>query len=100
MLIKNLDGDLLHYTNHSLEDHLERADRYAPLHAQLMFAKGKKANWVRLWLVPFYRFLRMYFLRQAFREGYLGFQLSKVSAFAVFLKYAKLKHLWDEQSKG
>lgn len=94
--VQTLAGDLLHFTNHSLEDHLSTIQTYADLHAKAMYAKGIKPNWLRLWLVPMFRFFRMYMWKQGFRDGYLGFQLCKVSAFAVFLKYAKLKRLWDE----
>lgn len=96
--ISLLEGDLIHHTNDSLDDHIDRIRGYADLHAQALFVQGKRSNWRRLWLVPLYRFFRMYVIQQGFREGYLGFQLCKVSAFAVFLKYAKLKHLWDEQA--
>ncbi|MEM7372247.1 MAG: glycosyltransferase family 2 protein [Bacteroidota bacterium] len=94
--LQRLAGDLIHYTNYSLDDHLERIDRYSSLHAQSMLEKGKRASWYKLLFSPLYRFLKMYVLQQGFREGYLGFQLSIVSAFAVFLRYAKLKRLTND----
>lgn len=98
MTVHRLSGDLIHYTNYSLEDHLERIDRYSALHAEAMLSKDKRATWGKLVFSPLYRFVKMYVLQQGFREGYLGFQLCVVSAFAVFLRYAKLKRLRHGQS--
>jgi hypothetical protein len=43
-------------------------------------------------------FLRNYVLRRGFRDGSVGFTLSAVNAYAVFLKFAKLRQIGRTQS--
>lgn len=89
--MSHLKGDLYHYSIKSVEDHLERINRYTNLSAEEMFQRGKRASWVKLYLSPFYRFLSMYVLKGGFLDGYAGYQICKISAFATFLRYAKLR---------
>jgi len=43
---------------------------------------------------PPYKFFKMYFLKQGFREGIPGLIIAIIGMFYVFLKYAKL---WEVQ---
>ena len=45
-------------------------------------------------------FLKMFVLRQGFRDGYHGAVLCMLGAFSVFMKYAKLWHLTQEAKRG
>ena len=57
------------------------------------FARGGRAGFAALVLRPAFRFVRMYVLRLGFLDGWAGFQLARLEAFGVFLKYAKLREL-------
>jgi glycosyltransferase involved in cell wall biosynthesis len=86
-------GYLEHHTWRSLEDYVARLNRYSSLAARGMHARGLRAA---LWSVvfrPAFRFVRMYFLRLGFLDGWAGFQLARLEAFGAFLKYAKLREL-------
>ena len=48
---------------------------------------------VRMLLQPPYKFFKMYFLKQGFREGIPGLIIAILGMFYVFLKYAKLWEL-------
>ncbi|MGC8847024.1 MAG: glycosyltransferase family 2 protein, partial [Candidatus Hydrogenedens sp.] len=54
-------------------------------------------HWFDLTIRPISRFIKMYILRHGFLDGYHGLVLCGLSAFSVFLKYAKL---WDLQRKS
>jgi glycosyltransferase involved in cell wall biosynthesis len=91
--VVRLAGDLEHRSYASLADQLERVQAYSGIEAEGMLAAGRRARLRDLLLRPPARFLRGYLLRQGFRDGVPGLVIAGVSAFHVFLKYAKLWEL-------
>ena len=91
--VVRLAGDLEHRSYASLADQIERVQRYSRIEAEVMRAEGRRAGLRHLLLRPAVRFLRGYLLRQGFRDGVPGLAVAGVSAFHVFLKYAKLWEL-------
>ncbi len=89
--INFLDGDLLHYSYYTINDHYNQIEKYSYLHARKMVKEGKKASFVKLFISPMFKFIRTYFLQLGFLDGYAGFTIAKISAKAVQLKYKKLK---------
>ena len=57
------------------------------------FEKGKKVNMISLVFSPFWKFIKSYFIRLGFLDGYYGFVVSVISAYATFVKYIKIKEL-------
>jgi hypothetical protein len=93
-----LKGDLLHYSYPSITDHLERIERYSDLHARKMLAEGRSAGPVKMWLSPVVKFLQGYLLDAGFLDGRAGYDIARLSAKAVHLKYAKLNALRRAQA--
>jgi glycosyltransferase involved in cell wall biosynthesis len=93
-----LEGDLLHYSYPSIPDHLERIERYSDLHARKLMAAGKRAGPVKLWGSPIAKFLQGYVLQLGFMDGRAGWDIARLSAKAVHLKYTKLNALRREQA--
>lgn len=93
--VADLDGDLLHYSYDDLADHLRTIDRFTGVAARAKLAHGGRAALSDLTLRPFGKFVRMYVLKQGFRDGLPGFVVAITGAFYVFMKYAKL---WEMQS--
>lgn len=91
--ITGLTADLLHYSYHSISDHLHRIERYSTLHAQKMHSAGKSAGPVKLYLSPIAKFVQGYFLQLGLLDGVAGFHIARISARAVALKYRKLRAL-------
>lgn len=91
--IKLLNGNLNHYSYYTVEEHRQRIEKYSDLHAQNMFAEGKKASFVKLYLSPIFKFIKTYILQLGVMDGYHGYIISVLSAKAVYLKYKKLKAL-------
>ena len=88
-----LQGDLLHYSYHSLKDHYNQIEKYSTLHAEKMIHLGKKANFLKQYISPSFKFFRTFFLQMGFLDGKAGFNIARISAKAVKLKYQKLKQL-------
>jgi len=90
-----LTGKLFHYSYKDSDDHLRRIEKYARLAAEEQFAKGKKPNFVKLWLSPPARFIRTYFLKMGFLDGKAGWVLSWRNAKMVRLRYRLLEGMWQ-----
>ena len=84
-------NDLLHYSMDDLNHHVRKAVRYSDLFAQARVANGPGAGWLELRFRPWWRFVRGYFLRLGFLDGWQGFVIARMVAFETFLRYAKLR---------
>jgi glycosyltransferase involved in cell wall biosynthesis len=86
-------GYLEHHTWRSMEHWVARLNRYSTIAARGLHEQGRRAGLATLIFRPAFRFVRMYLLRLGFLDGAAGFQLARLEAFGVFLKYAKLREL-------
>lgn len=89
-----LKGDILHYSYYSIEGHKKQTEKFTTISANALFANGKKANWIKLYISPVVKFLQSYILKLGILDGYYGFQICKISAQSTYLKYSKLKNLY------
>ncbi|HET7119104.1 MAG TPA: glycosyltransferase family 2 protein [Hanamia sp.] len=94
-----LEGNILHFTFKTLEEHLERNARMSTIAAQSLFESGQNKHWSKIFLSPAWSFFNGYFLRLGFLDGYYGFLIAKQTARLSFLKYQKLGLLQKESKK-
>ncbi len=87
--VGSLKEPLLHHSFRDMADYIARQNRYSTLSAQDRFERKGAVGIGRILLGPPWVFLKVYFLRQGFREGRLGFFLAASMAFYSFLKYIK-----------
>ncbi len=90
---KHLSGDLLHYTYYSLDEYILQGNKFSSIAAKAMFDQGKKASYINLIWNPFLSFIKNYFFRAGFLDGFNGYIIAYQSASQTFLKYAKLIQL-------
>ena len=93
-----LTHDLQHYAYRDIADHLETIDRYTTYAARQMFEAGRRAGLLEIAGHPPFAFLRNYIAKGGVRDGAVGFVISTLNAYYVFLKFAKLWEL-QRQSK-
>jgi len=93
-----LKGDILHFSYYSIHEHLDQANHFTTLAAEVAFSRGKKAPLAKVVVSPFIRFFRDFFFRAGFLDGYHGFLVARISAFASFLKYSKIRQ-FHKQNK-
>ncbi|MEO6039181.1 MAG: glycosyltransferase family 2 protein [Saprospiraceae bacterium] len=91
--IAHLRGDLLHYSYYTVQEHFERAEKYAVIAAQAMHRQGKKASWLKVFFSPPLKFLRNYVLKAGFLDGQPGYTICRLSALETYWKYRKLRSL-------
>ena len=89
----HLQGDILHYSYYTVEEHYKQADYFTTIAAKALFEDGKKSGFIKTWLSPCTRFLRDYFLKLGFLDGKYGFIACKIMAYSTYLKYKKLNKL-------
>ena len=91
--VERLHGDLLHASAESLENYLDKQNRYTTLQAQALHARGEKPRIARMVLSPLFRFLRFYIFRLGFLDGIPGLVHIAIGCGNSFMKYAKLREL-------
>lgn len=95
----HLKGDILHYSYYSLEDHYKQVEYFTNIASKAYFEKGKKAPLFKLFVNPIAKFIDHYLLHLGFLDGKAGFLISRISAYATYLKYKKLKALYQKSAK-
>ena len=83
-------NDLLHYPMETLDEAVEKMNRYSDLAARERFARGERGSVILGALRGVWTFIRTYFLKAGFLDGRQGFLLATTNAGGTFLKYAKL----------
>lgn len=91
--IRRIKGDLLHWNFHTLEEHIEKMNKFSTIGALEAFKSGKKAGLITALIHSHWCFFRSYFLKAGFLDGYYGYVSCSIIAYSSFLKYTKLKRL-------
>lgn len=90
----HLKGDILHYSYYSIEDHYKQVEYFTTIASKAYLEDGKKAPLYKLVLNPTAKFIDHYLLHLGFLDGKAGFMIAKISAYATYLKYKKLRALY------
>lgn len=88
-----LKHPMIHNSYRNIEEIIFKTNHYTTISAQQMFAKGKKAGLFDLFFRPVSTFIKNYFLKRGFLDGFPGFILHVLSGYYTFIKYAKLYFL-------
>ncbi len=91
--IEFLKGDLLHYSYHSINQHIAQVNKFTDILSQSDYNRGKRVNILKIVIVPFWKFIKDYFIKLGFLDGYHGFVICIISAHATFIKYIKIREL-------
>jgi glycosyltransferase involved in cell wall biosynthesis len=89
-----LAGDLLHYSYDSVEQHVSQLNRFTSIAAAELALRGqRRVTPFHLLLKPLWKFVHGYFFRLGLLDGFAGLCIAGISAWGVFLKFAKLRTL-------
>jgi glycosyltransferase involved in cell wall biosynthesis len=89
-----LAGDLLHYTNPDISSYVSKINYFADVYLQRQLAE--KARWSAPVAVfrAAWRFVRAYFFRLGFLDGYPGFFIAASTAYSTLVRHSRLyEHL-------
>jgi glycosyltransferase involved in cell wall biosynthesis len=91
--VEALRGDLIHEAFRGLDERLPKVNRYTDLAAGETLTKRHVVRWYDFVARPLAVFLKLYVVKQGFRDGVLGFIYAGLNSFAAFAKYTKM---WEQ----
>jgi len=95
--IELLDGNVEHYSYHTISQFIIKADHYSTLFAQNNLGK-KSSSPLKAILNGIYSFIKTYFFKRGFLDGYVGLIISFSHMVTNFYKYIKLYELNKENN--
>jgi len=98
--VHHLEGDLLHYTYQTIEQHAKQMERFSTIAAKALFEKGDKPSYFKMIINPSWAFIKGYLLKLGFLDGAEGFRIARFTARQSYLKYVKLVQLHREANKS
>ena len=87
--IKQLSGDIYHYSFDSVSDHLKTIDKFTEIGADELIRKNKSFNIFSPISHASWTFLKLYIFKLGFLDGFAGLLVSVLSYVHVFVKYSK-----------
>lgn len=88
-----LEGRLLHDSGASLHDLYDKLNKYTTRYVQGYASSADKVKLINLLVDPVIAFIKWYFFKKNFLDGFRGFILGTYAAMYTFLKYAKLYYV-------
>lgn len=94
-----LQGDLLHYSYYTQEDHLKQIEYFSGIASKELYKKNKKVGLPMIYIKVIVQYLKNILLKCGFLDGKAGWTIARLSAYATYKKYIKLRALHrDHQS--
>jgi len=91
---QRFSGPLRHYSYENLASQIDSLNRFSSIAAGVWHKEQRPFRWTDLLLRPPWRFTRGYILRGGFLDGWRGLTIALTSAYAVHMKYAKLREAY------
>jgi len=95
--VGKLGGDLLHFSVESLGVQLGKYVRYSEMFLRQVEERGSRIPASSVLLRPVWRFIRGYFLRRGFLDGWPGFCYAVMYSISVFVRYARVLEVRRER---
>lgn len=81
--VSHLKNKLIHHSYRSIEDHMEKIEKYASLRAQMWWDQNKPPSIVKRWLGPIFKGFKSYILKLGILDGRAGWTIAKMNAHLV-----------------
>lgn len=91
--VAKLNGDLLHFTFNTKEQHQQTMLKYAQIAGKALFEQGKSAGFSNRFLNPAFRILRDFIFKRGFLDGKAGWAIAWENALYTYRKYEILHKL-------
>lgn len=85
--VGQLENKFEHYTFKNIKHFVDKQMRYAAWSAEDKDATTGKITYFHLILKPFMRFFKHFIIKKGFLDGHVGFVISAVAAWSVFMRY-------------
>jgi hypothetical protein len=94
-----LQNHLLHYSYVDFHDYLEKFNAYTSASAKALFKKKRRGAMVQSIVRLPLTFVKIYFIKGCFLDGYPGFAWSLLSSFYPVIKFMKLQELYRKNAR-
>jgi len=98
--VGKLQGDLLHYSYYTIADHVSVITKFTEISAREAAAKGKDCSIIKILFAPGWTFFTQYIIRLGILDGYYGYVVCKLSAYAALVKYLKTRQYAKMKKAG
>ncbi len=98
-LVAKLENPMLHFSFMNFSQVLQKIDRYSTASAEQAFAKGRRSNPLKAMLHGIWAFIRTYFIRAGFLDGYEGLALAISNAEGSYYRYMKIWLIQNQAEK-
>lgn len=88
--VGTLKNKFYHNTYTTFDNYIEKLNRYAWWQAKDYDKKTGSITPYHLVIKPFWGFFKHYVIQSGFRDGFVGFAIGYLQAYAVFMRYVKL----------
>jgi len=89
--VGRLKSDLLHHTSETINHQVAKTVRYADAFAAHSARDQRRVTGFDLLFRPVFRFVRGYFFKMGFLDGWQGFAIAWMTAFYTFLRYVRVR---------
>ena len=89
--VGKISGDLMHESEETLKQYLEKQDCYTTLQARRLRGDGQRGLVIKMLLGPVFRFIKFYFIRLGILDGFPGLVHILIGCRNTFIKYAKTR---------
>ena len=97
--VGRLSADLLHQSNESISRQIAKIAPYHADFVQRRVAAGQPVGFFELVVRPVWRFLRAYFVRLGFLDGWQGFYIAALSSFSTLTRYTMVREAREQNRK-
>ncbi len=97
--IGRLQNPINHYSYDTIETYFNKFNKYTSLAAEQMYQNGRRFSLAFVLVTIPFEFIKRYVLKLGLLDGLRGLLWASFSAFYVFVKYAKLWQLQEQNEK-
>jgi glycosyltransferase involved in cell wall biosynthesis len=97
---KNLNGDIIHYGYRNFTHMIEKLNNQTTLEAEKWISENRKVGFLKIIYKMIERFLRNYFGKKGYADGFMGFFMSAQHALYQLLTYAKYWEIKKHKQKA
>jgi glycosyltransferase involved in cell wall biosynthesis len=90
-LVGKLNGELLHYSHININHQISKIARYSDDFVRHAIERKRTVTWLDLAVRPTWRFVRAYFFRLGFLDGWPGYYIAWLNAFSTLTRYVKVQ---------
>ena len=89
----HLKSDIIHYTYRNIEHFLAKMNRHTTLEARKWYNQKKTIRLARFICRAYDRFIRTYFIKKGYKDGYIGFVVAYLAGLYQFFSYLKYREI-------